>query len=76
MGKGTSALPDEKTDRWNKRRGEMSFILLFPISFSQKGYLARKAGNRQVFQGLLGKVNIELLDYSGLSLRTKQKVVD
>lgn len=31
---------------------------VFPISFSQKGYLARKTGNRQVVQGLLGKVNI------------------
>lgn len=40
-------------------RGAMSFYpAAFPISFSQKGYLARKAGNRQVVQGLLGEVNI------------------
>lgn len=60
-----------------QKKGRNEFYpAVFPISFSQKGYLERKAGNRQVFQGLLGKVNIELLDYSGLSLRTKQKVVD
>lgn len=31
---------------------------VFPISFSQKGYLARKTGNRQVVHGLLGKQHI------------------
>ena len=66
-----SALNVGGSGEWNKRsprRGERQmeqrkgrnefYPAVFPISFSQKGYLARKAGSSQVVQGLLGKVNV------------------
>lgn len=46
-----------ETDGTKKGRNEF-YPAVFPINFSQKGYLARKTGNRQVVHGLLGKVNI------------------
>lgn len=48
----------ERRQMEQRKRINEFYPAVFPISLSQKGYLARKSGNRQVVQGLLGKVNI------------------